>query len=226
MNTREKINLRRKWKRWIAELEGHVSNLLLGHDVFEELRRIVGANKKIQSPVLYHSWLNRNYLSSVSTSIRRLSDHDKRSISLYRLIEDIIEHHEVITREYFASDYPKWMREEKLADYDFDKFARKDQNILSRYKLKADLNKLKKYTVLVKNFTDKWIAHLDLNRRSVRIPTYEEIGDTLKSVDKLYCKYYLLLTHAGLSTANPSIQFDWRKPLRHPWINVCSADGE
>lgn len=218
MTKKEKENLRRKWRKWLLKNGQYLGVLLTSHDVFEEVARIVKTNTKIQSPALYHRWLNNNYLSSVSTGIRRLSDRSRKSLSLYRLIEDMSRHPAVITRDYFTSTYPKWMRKEGLADYDYDRFATKKSNVLSVPRLKKDLSRLKRETARVKTFTDKWIAHLDLDRKKFKRPTYSNISATLKHLDELYCRYYLLLTRGGMTTCKPVLQYDWRTPLRYPWI--------
>ncbi|MGB8225346.1 MAG: hypothetical protein WCE45_00570, partial [Sedimentisphaerales bacterium] len=176
MTPKEAKNFRRKWGKWLKSIEQDLADLLISHDIFKEVSSIVMANKNIQSPVLLHRWINHNYLCRVSIGVRRLRDIDKRSISLFRLIEDILEHPGAISRDYFTAKYPKWMQERGIADYDFNKFANKGEQMLSVSKLKRDLNKLKRDTDKIKKFTNKWVAHSDINRRKSKIPTYEYIA--------------------------------------------------
>jgi hypothetical protein len=217
MTQREIKKYRKKWTKWLRDIEQDLVKLLAGYDIFKEIVFIVNANKDIQSPAFLHHWINRNYLCSVSLGVRRLRDIDKRSISLFRLIEDILEHPQVINRDYFISEYPRQLRERGIADDVFNKFANKGEKTLSISKLKRDLNRLKRNTNMVKTFADKWIAHSDINRKKFKIPTYENIANVLNSIDGLYCKYYLLLTRRGMNTCKPALP-GWKQPLKKAWI--------
>jgi hypothetical protein len=220
MTQEEKKNLRRKWRRWLDKIGQYLRVLLTSHDVYCELRQIVLANKEIQSPALFHNWINNNYLHTVYTGVRRLSDRDKskRAISLYRLITDIIDHPQAMSRRGYILRYPKGMRQEGIADDHFDEFANKGRNFLSKRKIKRDLKKLAIDTIIIKNYTDKWIAHLDINRKKIKRPTLKDIEDALKSVDTIFCKYYMLLTGSYMPTRKPSLTSNWKESLKHPWI--------
>lgn len=214
----EKRKLRKKWKRWLKKIKDDLGELLTSMDVYTELRAIVAENKKIQSPALLFTWISRNFADSVAIGIRRFNDHNKRSISLYRLIEDVSEHPDAITRKFYTSPYPKWMQEHGLADRDFNKFANKKDNILNPDKLKRDMRKLEGDTDHIRKFVNKWVAHCDLKQRKYKIPTFKDVDNTLRDIDQIFCKYYMLLTRAGMTTCKPALQFDWTEPLKHVWI--------
>ncbi len=218
MTEKEKAQLRRKWRGWLKKIGNDLGDLLTSNEVFKELGRIVEDNKNIQSPALLHDLIFTNFAHSVAIGIRRLNDQDKRSISLYRLIMDISEHRDVITRKYYISTYRKWMRQNGIADRDFDLFANKNDEVLSAYKLKRDWRKLKNDSDRIKKFVDKWVAHSDLKQRRYKIPTFKDVDNVLNDIDQLFCKYYLLLKRGGLDTCKPILQFDWRKPLRYAWL--------
>jgi len=210
--------MRRKWRRWHERIGNDLGWLLTSHDIFEEIQSVIKSNKKIQLPTLFYRWICDNYAARVSTGLRRLSDSDKRTISLYRLIEDISENPEAITRDYYTSDYPR--EEMDLTDWDFDNFADKGSKFISTFKLGKDMKRLKRDTTRIRKYANKWIAHCDLNRVQLQLPTYREVGEALKRVDELYCKYSLLITRAGTTTRKPVLQYDWKEPLRHPWIEL------
>jgi len=225
MNIREKAKRRYKWRGWLKEIGNDIGWLLTSHDIFEEIQKIVKSNELIQSPGLLHRWMTSNYAARVSISIRRLDDHNKRCISLYRLIEDIAENPDVITRNYYISRYPEWMRNRGLADSDFDKFAKKGSNLISKFKLKKDMRRLDKDTIQIRKFVNKWIAHRDIKRKKFSIPTVEDTKKALNDIiDNLFCKYSMLLTGGGLSTRKPTIAYDWKEPLRHPWIEMTEEE--
>ena len=221
MKPKQKVILRRKWRRWLKIIGNDLGWLLTRHDIFEKVQEIMKANKKIQSPDLFYRWIKDNYTARVALGIRRLVDTDKRAISLYRLIGDISHNPQAITRNYYIGRYHnKRLIKESLADadWDFDIFANKRDTLISAYKLNRDMKKLQRETQRIRTFTNKWIAHYDLKGRIRRLPTFKDVDEALKVVDAIFCKYYLLLTRGGMTTSKPVLQYDWKKPLRHPWI--------
>jgi len=187
MTEGQKVYLRGKWKRWIETIGHDLSDHLTSRDIYEEIRhRIVALNKRIKAPALYYNWLVDNYVDSITIRIRRLADHDRRCISLYRLIEDILENRQAITRDYYVSRYPKWMQEEGFADRDFDNFANKRNNLVSIYKLNKDMKRLDRNTDRIRKFVNKWIAHCDLQRKRLSARTHKDVDNTLKDIDRLF----------------------------------------
>lgn len=220
MTSEEKAKIRRRWKRWLDVIGNEIGWLLTSHDIFDDIQKIVKDNVNIQSPGLIYRWITVNYSVRVSVTIRRLTDRDKRTISLYRLIQDISQNPHVITRDYFVSKYSKDMQELDCANSDFNHFANKKSREVSQYKLQKDMNRLLSDTKRIRTFTDKWIAHFDTDRRRYVVPTYLDVSNALQDIDRIYCRYCLLLTCSGLITRKPALQYDWKEPLRHPWIEM------
>ena len=220
MTEKHKAKLRNKWRRWLKIIGSDLGDLLTSQDIFNEIQKVFKANKQIQSPTLFYRWMNDNYATRITVGIRRLTDYDRRTISLYRLIQNISENPTALSRAYFVSGYPQWMRDKGSADKDFDQFACRKSKLLSKFKLERDMRRLTNETERLRKFVNKWIAHTDLRQRVQmhKIPNYEDVADALKAVDKIYCKYILLLTRSGARTRKPEIVPDWKEPLRHPWI--------
>ena len=218
MTSKESAYLRRKWGKWLKIIGRDLGNLLISKDIFDEIRRLAGFNKQIMSPSLFYNWLVNNYIHSITIGIRRLNDCNEKSISLYRLIEDISENRGAITRYYYVSRYCKWMREKGIADSHFDKFSNKNDNLIGVHKLEGDKIRLKKDADCIRVFVNKWVAHCDIRRKRFRVPTYKDVDNTLINIDKLFCKYHMLLTRAGMNTCKPSLLLGWKEPLRCAWI--------
>jgi hypothetical protein len=217
MTTKKEVNLRRKWRKQLKKIGQYLGVLLTTHSVFESVHNISMSNKRIRSPKLFYDLLRNNYLISITIGINKLGNYNSKGISLYNLIKDIKEHPKVITREYFVSGYRKQEREYGMADADFNRFANKKNDFLSIRKLHQDLVRLVKELKIVKTFRDKWIAHLDTDRKRYKKPTYNDIAKALKVVDDLWSKYNLLLNRVE-RTSKPVLQYDWKEPLRHAWI--------
>ena len=68
------------------------------------------------------------------------------------------------------------------------------------------------------------MAHLDKNQPLELLVTHNEVEESLSALDKKFCKYYILIEGGGMSTAKPSLGFDWKESLRHPWIELTEQE--
>jgi hypothetical protein len=222
----EKIELRKKWNEWIEKIGSDLGDLLTDQDIFNELCKIVDSNRRIRSQSAYFGWLRDNYVNSVVVRIVRLNDHDNRTVSLHNLIKEIAKSPEAITRNYFVSGYPKWMQDIGAAGCDFDEFSEPGDQHVSTDKLNTHITLLDKKTALITTFRNQWIAHWDKNREIDRLPTFNDVEEAIRVIDNIFCKYYLLLKGAGLTTRKPALQFDWKEPLRYPWIDMTEEEKD
>jgi len=218
MTEAQKEQLRQKWKSWLDEIRNQLGWLLVGRDIYNGLKDIVLSNTKIQSPFTLHKWIIDNYVAKVITCIIRLTDNHRGTISLYWLIKGIENNPDVITRDYFISQWhDDPTKENGTASQTFDMFAKVDEQCVDSEKLNSDIQKLKEETDIIKTFRDKWIAHLDEKQKIEQIPSFGDIDNALDVIDKVWCRYYLLLTCSWVRTSKPGIG-DWEAPLRHRWI--------
>lgn len=225
MKEEQKEQLRQKWKRWLDEIGNQLGWLLTSHDIFEELRHIVDSNKKIQSPDLFYRWILDNYVARVTVGIVRLNDCDTRTISLRRLITEISENPDAMTRDYYVSGYTnKAPVDIGAADRGFDNFAEKGDKHISPDKLNEDIALLDEKTRVIKIFRDKWVAHFDQNRQDKLLPTFEDVKDALAAIDRTFCKYYLLLTRGSPATRKGTLTVNWKEQLKHPWIEMTEEE--
>jgi len=224
MTSKEKTRIRKKWRRWLQAIGRDIGWLLTSHDVFLAIQEAFKKNKDIRQPTLVYRWITSNYAAQVSTGVRRLVDKDTRTVSLYRLLQDISEHPDVITRRYFVERHIRGSPKEEQADeaelghHDCDRFTRKGSDEVNKSKLSADQRRLRRDTRRIGTFVDKWIAHRDADQRRFSVPTYADVGEALRDIDQICCEYALLLTGSDMTTWKPVLQYDWREPLRHPWI--------
>ncbi len=218
--------LRKKWKEWIDKIGHDLGDLLISQDILKEVSQIVASNKRIQSSPFFFTWIQNNYVDSIVVGLGRLNDHDNRTISLHNLIKEIVLNPEVITRDYFVSRYPKWMQDAGIANNDFNKFADEDEQFLSKDRLLTDLKLLDDETKQIKVFRDQWVAHFDKIRAIEQLPKFKDVEHALELLDNIFCQYYMLVDGAGMSTAKPSLNFDWKEVLRHPWIDKAKDEND
>jgi len=223
MNKKEQLC--QKWKSWLDEIGNELGWLLTGRDFFWRLQKIVESNKNIQLPAELHNWIADNYVAKVTTGIVRMTDHHKGTISLYWLIKGIENNPDVITREYFMSQWHnEFLKKMGTADRTFDMFAKVGEQRVDPERLMMDLRNLDEQTCFVKDFRDQWVAHFDSKRKIERMPTFGDVDDALDTIDRVWCKYSLLLTCSAPETRKPAIEPDWEAPLRHRWIEGAEQE--
>ena len=219
MTEEQKDQLRHKWRSWLDEIGNELGWLLTGRDLFWRLQEIVESNEKIQSPAILHNWIADNYVAKTTTGIIKVTDHHRGTISLYWLIKGIKNNPDLISRDYFVSQWrDDFLREMGTADRTFDMYANFGKQLVNPERLDADIRGLDEGTSLVKDFRDQWVAHFDEKRKTDQMPTFGDLNKALDIIDEVWCKYRLLLGRSAPDTRKPAMALDWEAPLRHRWI--------
>ena len=212
----ESRRLLKRWRSWAEPLREELGNLFVSRELFRELASIVDANPGTLDPPTFLNWIRSNYVASIAIGIRRLTDTDKRSRSLGRLLVELYEHPGVLTREFHYSLYSTRTRE--LAQGAFDAAAGPRATDIPRRKVRSDLRAMEIAEQRVRRFVNKRIAHKGHPRDLRRGVTFLELHNALEVVDSIFLKYYRVLTANGLRTTEPVIQTNWKRPLHLPWI--------
>ena len=184
--------------------------------IFWQLQDVIRNNPVIGRPRAFLDWITRNHVNSIAIGIRRFTDQSDDSITLWRLLYSILENPGVITRSSHVRFYGK--RLSGLGHTSFDNVVGRGKQILPQRMIRKDLREIEDGTARVRRFANKLVAHKTFSPRIRRALTYHEIDDAINVLDRIFCKYYLLLTAKGLSTAKATPQYDWMKVLRIPWI--------
>jgi len=225
MTEEQKDQLRLKWKSWLDQIGNELGWLLSGRDFFWRLQDIVESNEMIQSPAILHNWIADNYVAKITTGIIKITDHYKGTISLYWLILGIKKNPDVITRDYFVSQWrDEYSKKLGVAEKTFNTFAKPGEQHIDQEGLESDIQMLSDGTNLIKNFRDKWVAHFDEKRKTDQMPTFGDLDTALDTIDKAWCKYNLLLTRSNPPTRKPAPTSDWDEPLRHAWIDTTKKE--
>ena len=246
MNQEFKISPKmQKWRKWMKVIEKEIYGLVVDANMCREVRDIIGENPQIQKPSAFYSYLGRTYLSHALAGLRRQIKPQKDSISFVGLLKDIAKNPEELSRSYYRSlcahpDGPDMNQiemegREQLEEMGItsnsdlkdliqvDDFA-PDPNAGGEHvcpqMVKGDIDKLKKAAKACEDFADKRIAHWDKDNPTV-IPTFGELDDCIKLLDKMYVKYHLLFFAEGTDMLMPTYQYEWKKVFLEPWLKGC-----
>lgn len=211
--------LRRKWRRRLARLSKDITELYRTLHIYKELLEIVKNNPSTLKPPVFFNWCRANYTVAICMGIRRLSDNDFRSISLRRLLEELLVRNDVLTRRSYKAFYWQKGLTPNDADKSFDRIVGQGKQTIHKDTVRMDICKLKKIDDRIRKFVNKRLAHHAPLNEIKKIPTYDDIEKVLEGFDELTIKYYMLLTGAGLVTFYATPQYDWRKVLQRPWID-------
>lgn len=214
------------WDQWLEHIKDEVTRLAVNKHIFWEVQEIIKANPKIQKPSSFYEWMGNVYATDAVIGIRRLLDPDirRRSISFVRLLTEIKNSPEVLSRTRFLSlyrhaDHPFDVQRfwEKRAHKDFDKFAGEGKPHVDPALIEANLSMLKEKAKNLHHYANKRIAHFDTGEFTT-LPTFKELNDCLEFLEVLLKKYMLLFRAVAYKQALPVWQYDWKAIFREPWI--------
>jgi hypothetical protein len=209
-----------KWCRWIADVEEDVVVLALARHVWLTVNGIVMDNSAIPSSVFFDA-ANRNYVVAQAVAVRRQSDRHPQTQSLARIMVEIAETPEVLSRDRFVGLYPWGMQH--LGEMLFDRWAGEGGCVVDASGVTANLQSLVSATAPVCDYVDKYVAHLDRARGRIALPTHDDLDIGVDATIATYRRYQLLLTGRDPSSVVPTIQYDWLAPLRMPWLDPDSS---
>jgi hypothetical protein len=207
-----------KWKAWIHEIQRDVAMRLVDpRQVFQKFSEVTNAN---QEHILEHRgegfccFIRDCYVSHVAMAIRRQVKVGKDSVSLMRLLSEILECSAQFTYEFYLQQFPI---DPAYVDWQAPTFKQfsDDGRTVSAAIVRKDIISLKALTEEVENLADKVIAHLDKNGFSGSV-TFGLLNKCVDAFDHLVCKYSKLIIASGYSTLETTILYDWQQIFTVP----------
>ena len=206
-----------RWKRWLQHIYNEIVEMALDRHVYREVRAMIASNTDLQVPSTFYGWMNRAYVADMAVAIRRQTDRDRRSISLLRLIQDVRDHPEVISRRRYVGLYdPGRMR--TLGHRTFERYAGSGAIQINPTVIRKHERELLAAERKLRRFVNKHVAHRSRHPMR-RLPTYGDLDTCLDLLERLLKEYKLLIEGVGLSRVVPVFQYDWKKPFRVAWIH-------
>ncbi len=206
--------LRRRWRRWIERLETELYPMVESKMIHEELQRIVPNNIRLPRQSTFYAWMHRNYAQSLAVSVRRLMDERRDVISLWRLVNEIANRPDALTRTSFVWHF-RSARE--VADQIFDGHAGVGSPHLPSAVARRDRSDIENKSVRIARFVNKNVAHANL-RRGAGNAQYKDLHAAVDCLDAVFVKYRLLLTSNGGNSVVAELDPHWSDPLTVAWL--------
>lgn len=203
----------KKWGEWIMVIHEEVENAILNRHIRQEVAAIIDANPRIQRPSAFYEWMAAVYSDSGLMAVRRQRDKDSRSISLARLLSEIVDYPRVLSRERFVGLYRPELQ--NVAHHEFDRHVASGANHIHPTVAQTDLDALHKRTQDVERYGTKRVAHFD-EKGPKNIPTFQELDDALDLIHALRVKCLFLLR--AVTYREPVWTYDWKAIFREPWV--------
>jgi hypothetical protein len=229
------------WREWLQQIGEDVTQLYEFRRIFKDSREIVSKNPAVQAPSLYHDFVASCYVAYAVMAVRRQVRRRRDSVSLVKLLKEIEDHPDVMSRTRFTDMYPVGLPRDILATADYDRFADRNGNQVSpevvrqdRLKLgdheksepQQDRDRLESAVKRVIMLADKRVAHLDYTKPIDPVPTYADLDEAIDTLGSVFNKYNVLLTGTSLLTMEPTIAVDWTAIFQVPWLPNVSAEPD
>ena len=180
---------------------------------------IVKKNEHLDKRSMFFGFFISTYGDSLVMGIRRqVKETNDDSISLAKLLSEISENPELITRSDFyelyqdADPFLKALHMQKS----FDEFADPNSSFINGERVRSDLRKLKEICLKAENYADKKVAHWDKTEPSLDF-TLEDIFKALDYLGELIQRYSVLLFAINLDL-HPHPQYPVFHIFQEPWI--------
>lgn len=210
----------RRWLRWWRVLFNEIKTIAHHRDVYQQVTAIIAANPEANVPSAFYDWMAYAYSITQASALRRLDDKSPLAYSLRRLIEEIADHPEVLSRRRFVGLYRGYLPA-RFGHRHFEHVAAPDGRTVDPRLLRRRLSEFLKTLQRVHAFVDKNVAHHD-RRRMRRLPTYDDLNKCVDMVVKLAEDFSFILK-AESTTVVPSIPYKWKRPFRVAWIPPDSS---
>lgn len=214
-----------QWRKELKVIHNDIVTLANNRRLFRDIFRIVNKNKRLPKSNAVYGWMIDGYVALATSAVRRQVDERSDVVSFANLLTEIAACPLIITRAWFVGQYHHpavtW------ADKDFDTFdrPRPRRDVVRRWIVTSDYNRLKSTASVVGKFTNKYVAHRDKNialGKAATAPkvTWKQLNKAVDVLGKLLAKYELLLNQGSLLRIEPVIQDDWKAVFRLPWIAI------
>lgn len=205
-----------KWIQWLETIQHEVTQLVVSKNIFWSVQGLIKQNAKMQKPSEFYWYLGDTYIAYAVMGVRRQIKNDPNSISLVRLLSEIIQEPGKISRDYHRSLYAS-PGKRHYADSHFDKLchAAGDPHV-SVQMVQKGLDDLKRTAKTCEDFADKRVAHRD-TRTPQSLPKFKELDEAIDFLQNLCLKYRLVVLADCLTTLQPTYSYDWEEIFDYPW---------
>jgi hypothetical protein len=215
--------LESKWSEEVGTLWDQVTAVHHHRAIWREMRAGLLETYRDDEPAFFLAHYARLYSTYQAMAIRRIADprHESRTISLGGVIEQIRKNPAVLRRDRYIEMYVRGKPADDLAYFRGDATQIYDANFGQGDELRIDLltewtRELDESCQAVRAYSTKTIAHIDAELDGLEPVTYDNLDIAIDALSSVFGKVQLLVDGVSVLKFEPTIQGDWKSPLRKP----------
>jgi hypothetical protein len=205
-----------RWRKYTEDIKFAVWDLHHHRNLFSQMMDALHKVSGDQRYFIDHYW--SIYRDSQMVALRRLVDQDPQTISMTRLLTELAEHPETMTRAVhlelwdITDDEDHWLQE---ANKVFDEYADGTGDNVDPQAVRRDLVQWKADTKPIKKWVDQHIAHFQAKPNAAAVGV-SDLDEAIDKVAALIQKYSLLFTASSIGAFVPAIPGNWKLPFYKP----------
>jgi hypothetical protein len=165
------------------------------------------------------------FIQATAVGVRRQAKTGDDSVSLRRFLDEVRSYPWLVSRAHYMSLYnglAPWRIEPGKRD--FDRVAGEGAAHIPKELVEQEIRELTETVKGIEHYVDRRIAHYDTRGLAQPTPTFAELTQALKALEKTVVLYWRLLKGADMRTLLPSILFDWTEVFTFPWMPVSEKE--
>lgn len=216
------------WMRVIKRAADEQTKQGWRHRTFRLLRAVFNSNAQLSADGGFvFNWMAENYLDSALMVVRRELDVQAGTENLRNLLEDIVEHPDVLTRARYLAQWPA--DEHELADHAFDSFnptkiaGAPNRDHINPLNVRSDLDKLEADAERLRIYAERTRAHRTPVQGIDNTTTFADLHKAIEDTREVVGKYHALLTLGSIVDWEPQPMYDTFAPFKSAWITDDAA---
>lgn len=207
-----------KWRTWSRSILNEVGTLVVDDHIFRKTKEII-REASIKAPSDFSQWMARQFAHTTLVGIRRQTDWEEGAITIARLLAEMRDTPEVLSKERFLSRYSARPR---MGEKEFARYADPFGKHLNPAIPARDLADLRNSTAKLRAFTNKRIAHSSKRIYRGTPVVFAELSAGVRKLEELAVKYRQLLVGSCSPSLLPTWQEPWEAVFTVPWIRPKS----
>ena len=205
--------------KWLETIYADVQQLLLDDHLFWEFQKIVEHNDEfLKASGLFTRFIATGYIRSAAIGVRRQAKSDKDSVSVVRFLCEVRDYPQIVSRQHYVALYDGTeSRRVEIGQRDFDRIAGKGGSHVPSALAEQQIRDVRDAVEKIEHYVDRRIAHHDKRDLARPVPTFSELTEALRTLERIVILYWRLLKGPSMSTVLPTIVYDWKDIFRFAW---------
>jgi hypothetical protein len=205
-----------RWRSWIERISNDLVRSRGSHRSWDEARHRWRFNRSLWIKNDAIDWIRRSHAESLVLAIRRETDRDHRSISLWNLLSQLERKARYVTVEKHVALSGSEPLRRHMAQEEAKEWLEAGTNHLDPAIPAGDLHDLERETKIVRDYVNRSVAHRDGGGGNPTV-TWRDLEASLMRIETIAQRYNVILRSTSFVTYESARQFDETLFFRRPW---------